>query len=94
MVTCSELPSPQLTISKVAKDKKSMQVIARASAELTEESESGYTCLAQNPIELEKFCSSSSLIDDAETGIALWEISPQKWADGGAEFSTRVGAKR
>ena len=76
MVTCSELPSPQLTISKVAKDKKTMQVIARASAELTEESESGYTCLAQNPMELEKFCSSSSLIDDADSGIALWEINP------------------
>jgi hypothetical protein len=45
-------------------------------------------------LELEKFCSSSNLIDDPDQGIALWEINPEKWSDGGAEFSVRTGSKR
>ena len=40
----------------------------------------GYTCLAQNPLQLERFVSSSSIIDDADTGISLWDIDPEKWA--------------
>ena len=59
LVTCSELPDPQLVISKLGSDKKSIEIIARAKEDMSEEVNCGYTCLAQNPITLEKFASSS-----------------------------------
>ena len=55
-----------------------------------EETDCGYSCLAQNPVEREKFCSSSQLIDDSDSGIMLWEVNPERWADGGADFSKKV----
>ena len=40
----------------------------------------GYTCLAQNPLTLEHFVSSSQIIEDAEQGICLWEVNPEVWS--------------
>ena len=54
-----------------------------------EETECGYSCLAQHPIEREKFCSSSALIEDADYGIMLWDVDPQKWVEGEADFSKK-----
>ena len=81
MVTCSELPDPQLVISKLGSDKKSIQIMARAKEDMSEEVNCGYTCLAQNPITLEKFASSSQIIEDADRGICLWEVNPAAWAE-------------
>jgi len=67
-------------ISKVAADKKSLEIIARAKEELMAENFCGYTCLAQNPLNLDTFVSSSSVIDDADAGICLWEVNPEAWA--------------
>ena len=46
LVTCSELPDPQLVISKLGADKKSIEVMARAKQEYADEVNCGYTCLA------------------------------------------------
>ena len=80
LVTCSELPDPQLVVSRVAEDKKSLEIIARAKEDYNEEVLCGYTCLAQNPLQPEHFASSSQIIEDAQEGIRLWEINPEKWA--------------
>ena len=80
LVTCSEMPDPTLVISKLAADKKSIEIIARAKNELMEETFCGYTCMAQDPLNLERFVTSSQIIDDADHGINLWEINPEKWA--------------
>ena len=81
LVTCSELPDPQLVISKLGSDKKSIDVIARAKEDMSEEVNCGYTCLAQNPIAREKFASSSQIIEEADQGICLWEVNPTAWAE-------------
>ena len=81
LVTCSELPDPQLVISKLGSDKKSIEIIGRAKEDLGEEVNCGYTCLAQNPITLEKFASSSQIIEEADQGICLWEVNPTAWAE-------------
>lgn len=75
LVTCSELPRPQLTVTKVSEDKNAVKVIARGKSSLTEDSACGYTCLAQNPLVREHFASSSQIIDDAEQGIAMWDLT-------------------
>lgn len=67
-------------ISRIASDKRSIEVIARAKPDLMEENFCGYTCLAQNPLDLEKFVTSSQIIDDADQGINLWEVNPEAWA--------------
>ena len=59
-----------------------------------EETECGYSCLAQNPIDREKFCSSSTLIDDSDNGIMLWDVNPQKWSQGEADFSKKVQSNK
>ena len=46
VVTCSEMPDPQLVISRLATDKGSLEVIARAKDEVMEETNCGYTCMA------------------------------------------------
>ena len=46
LVTCSELPNPELIISEVQNDSKSLKVIAKAKDHLQEQSKCGYTCLA------------------------------------------------
>ena len=82
LVTCSEMPDPQLVISRVSPDKSSIEVIARAKEELMEDSFCGYTCLAQNPLNLERFVSSSQIIgsENADQGINIWEVNPEAWA--------------
>jgi len=80
LVTCSEIPDPTLMISRVAEDKSNIKVIARAKAEHMEDNYCGYTCMAQNPLDLEKFVTSSQIIDDADEGIKLWEVNPEAWA--------------
>ena len=87
LITCSELPSPEIIVSEVDANGKSMKVIAKASNQLQENSECGYTCLAQNPLDREFFASSSQVIDDMEQGIALWELNPDSWKDGKADYS-------
>jgi len=82
LITCSELPNAQMTISKIGADKKTVKIVARAKASLMEEAECGYSCLAQNPIEREKFCCSSQVIDDPDTGILLWDVNPATWEEG------------
>ena len=59
-----------------------------------EDSESGYSCLAQNPMDREKFCSSSQVIDDADNGIMLWDVNPKSWEDGDADFGKRGQANK
>ena len=44
-----------------------------------EETNCGYTCMAQNPLHLEQFVTSSQIIDDADAGIQLWEVNPESW---------------
>ena len=51
--------------------------MAKAKDELGDECQCGYTCLAQNPLEKEKFVASSQIIEDPEKGISLWEINPE-----------------
>jgi len=80
-VTCSELPDPQLIVSKLGADNKTMSILARAKEDLMEDATCGYTCLAQNPLTPEKFVSSSQIIDDADLGINLWEVNPEVWAN-------------
>lgn len=69
VVSCSEQPDPQLIVAKLGADKKTFEVIARAKDELMEETMCGYTCLAQNPLQLERFVSSSQIIEDPDQGI-------------------------
>uniref|UniRef100_A0A7S3HZI4 Uncharacterized protein n=1 Tax=Favella ehrenbergii TaxID=182087 RepID=A0A7S3HZI4_9SPIT len=45
-----------------------------------EETNCGYTCMAQNPLNLEQFVTSSQIIDEADQGIYLWEVNPDSWA--------------
>ena len=80
-MTCSELPDPQLIVSKLGADNKTMSILARAKEDLMEDATCGYTCLAQNPLAPEKFVSSSQIIDDADLGINLWEVNPEVWAN-------------
>ena len=87
LITCSELPNAQMTISKIGADKKTIKIVARAKASLMEDTECGYSSLAQNPIEREKFCSSQQVIDDPDSGILLWDVNPQSWEEGAADFS-------
>lgn len=75
LVTCSELPRPQLTVTRVSEDKNTVKVIARAKDSITEDSPCGYTCMAQNPLVREHFASSSQIIEDAEQGIAVWDLT-------------------
>ena len=86
-MTCGELPNPELVISELSKDMKSIKVIAKAKDELMNGSECGYTCLAQNPMDNEKFASSSQVIDDSDTGINLWELNTESWKNGQADYS-------
>ena len=49
-----------------------------------EENFCGFTCLAQNPLTLERFVSSSQIIDEADQGIHLWEVNPEAWSSADA----------
>ena len=46
VITCSEMPDPQLVVSRLSADKRSLEVIARAKDEVMEETNCGYTCMA------------------------------------------------
>ena len=90
LVTCSEMPDPQLTISRLAADKRSIEVIARAKDEVMQENFCGYTCMAQDPLQRERFVTSSSIIEDADSGISLWEVNPEVWAQQQADTSIQT----
>ena len=53
-----------------------------------EENFCGFTCLAQNPLTLERFVSSSQIIDEADQGIHLWEVNPEAWSSADAAQQT------
>ena len=95
LISCSELPNPELTITEVASDKRSVKVVAKAKDEFSDECQCGYTCLAQNPLSKEKFAASSQVIEDNEKGISLWEVNPESetWANADYSVSTVAGKR-
>ena len=96
MVSCSELPNPELTISELTG--RAVKVIAKAKDEFADSCQCGYTCLAQNPLVGEKFAASSAVIEEADKGISLWDVNPDSWTADSVDFSVATsgaaGAKR
>lgn len=88
LVSCSELPNPELVITEVSSDKKNVKIIAKGKDDLLgDDCQCGYTCLAQNPLEKERFAASSQIIQDSEKGISLWQVDPESEAWKNADFS-------
>lgn len=93
LVSCSELPNPELTISEVSSDLKSVKIIAKGKDEFADDCQCGYTCLAQNPLYNDRFAAASQVIEDSEKGISLWEVNPEAWKNSDTSVATAPGKR-
>jgi len=66
-VTCSEFPEPAITVSAIEDNGTSASVIARADTDdLENAANSGFSVLAQNPVDPDMIVSSTISIEDID----------------------------